>query len=126
MDQHTWIAADSRVLTTHGSLFLNVGTKPTRPWTAIDVALEARQYLTLQNTIHWIKSIVIDQELAGARVGLTRDLAVGHYKPINSERFLNDCHEYVFHFTRQGRTRLDRQAIGGTLPRPLQYWSVAS
>ena len=109
---NTWIAAASRVLTTHGSLFLNVGNKPTRPWTAIDVALEARRHLTLQNTIHWIKSIVIDQELAGTRAGLTRDLAVGHYKPINSERFLNDCHEYVFHFTRQGRTRLDRRAIG--------------
>ena len=107
-----WVGAAARLLSPHGSLFLNVGNKPTRPWTAIDVALEARQHLTLQNTIHWIKSIVIDQDLAGARAGLTRDLAVGHYKPINSERFLNDCHEYVFHFTRDGRTRLDRRAIG--------------
>ena len=107
-----WIAAVTRVLTEHGSLFLNVGNKPTRPWTAIDVALEARDHLTLQNTIHWIKSIVIDQDLAGTRAGLSRDLAVGHYKPINSQRFLNDCHEYVFHFTRQGRTPLDRRAIG--------------
>ena len=37
--------------------------------------------------------------------GLTRDLAVGHYKPINSDRFLNDCHEFIFHFTPQGRPR---------------------
>jgi len=107
-----WIAAVTRVLTEHGSLFLNVGNKPTRPWTAIDVALEAREHLALQNTIHWIKSIVIDQDLAGTRAGLSRDLAVGHYKPINSQRFLNDCHEYVFHFTRHGRTPLDRRAIG--------------
>ena len=39
-------------------------------------------------------------------------MAVGHYKPINSERFVNDCHEFVFHFTRDGRTPLDRTAIG--------------
>ncbi len=43
---------------------------------------------------------------------LDRDLAVGHYKPINSARFVNDCHEFVFHFTPDGRTPLDRRAIG--------------
>jgi site-specific DNA-methyltransferase (adenine-specific) len=35
-----------------------------------------------------------------------------HYKPINSKRFLYDCHEFVFHFTREGHTPLDRRAIG--------------
>ena len=107
-----WIEGAARVLSTRGSLFLNVGNKPTQPWTAIDVALEARRHLTLQNTIHWIKSIVIGHELAGSRARLERDLAVGHYKPINSDRFLNDCHEFVFHFTPKGRTPLDRRAIG--------------
>ena len=66
---------------------------------------------TLQNTIHWIKSIAIDRDAAGG-AALDRDLAVGHYKPINSARFVNDCHEYVFHFTRHGETALDRTAIG--------------
>jgi site-specific DNA-methyltransferase (adenine-specific) len=37
---------------------------------------------------------------------------VGHYKPINSNRFLNDCHEFVFHFSPRGKTLLDRRAIG--------------
>ena len=36
---------------------------------------------------------------------ITRDIAVGHYKPINSERYLNDCHEFVFHFTPGGAPR---------------------
>ena len=107
-----WIGAAARVLTESGSLFLNVGSTPVRPWTAFDVAAEARQHLELQNTIHWIKSIVIDQTLAGTRVRLERDLAVGHYKPINSERFLNDCHEFIFHFSPAGRTPLDRRAVG--------------
>jgi site-specific DNA-methyltransferase (adenine-specific) len=107
-----WIAAAARALGRHGSLFLNVGAKPTDPWTAMDVAQAARGHLTLQNTIHWIKSIAIDRDAAGASAALDRDLAVGHYKPINSARFVNDCHEFVFQFTHDGRTPLDRQAIG--------------
>ncbi|HEY0874815.1 MAG TPA: site-specific DNA-methyltransferase [Vicinamibacterales bacterium] len=103
-----WIAAAGRVLDPGGSLFLNVGAKPTDPWTAFDVAQAARQHLELQNTIHWVKSIAIDK-LASNGHGAT---SVGHYKPINSDRFLNDCHEFVFHFTPGGRTRLDRKAIG--------------
>jgi site-specific DNA-methyltransferase (adenine-specific) len=107
-----WIAAAARVLRPDGSLFLNVGAKPSDPWTALDVAQAARPHLRLQNIIHWIKSIAIDRESAGASAGLTRDLAIGHYKPINSDRFVNDCHEFIFHFTPAGQTRLDRRAVG--------------
>jgi site-specific DNA-methyltransferase (adenine-specific) len=107
-----WIGATARVLVREGSLFLNVGGKPTDPWTAMDVAQRARRHLHLQNTIHWIKSIAIDRDAAGAGADLDRDLAVGHYKPINSARFVNDCHEFIFHFTPEGRTPLDRRAIG--------------
>ena len=107
-----WIKAAARTLSPHGSLFLNVGAKPTDPWTAMEVAQTARRHLHLQNTIHWIKSIAIDQETAGAAARLDRDLAVGHYKPINSDRFVNDCHEFIFQFTPEGRTPLDRRAIG--------------
>jgi site-specific DNA-methyltransferase (adenine-specific) len=107
-----WIGAAARVLRPDGSLFLNVGAKPSDPWTALDVAQAARPHLRMQNIIHWIKSIAIDRQSAGAAAGLTRDLAVGHYKPINSERFINDCHEFVFHFTPNGATSLDRLALG--------------
>lgn len=103
-----WIGAARRVLEPEGSLFLNVGAKPTDPWTAFDVAQAARPHLYLQNTIHWVKSVAIDKLAAGAG----GDVAVGHYKPINSPRFVNDCHEFVFHFTPEGRTPLDRAAIG--------------
>ena len=109
---NTWIAAAARVLRPDGSLFLNVGAKPTAPWTALAVVQVARSHLRLQNVIHWIKSIAIDRESAGVAAGLTRDLAVGHYKPINSDRFLNDCHEFVFHLTPAGDTSLDRLALG--------------
>jgi site-specific DNA-methyltransferase (adenine-specific) len=108
----SWVRAVARVLSPGGSLFLNVGSKPTRPWSALDVAQAVRPHLHLQNIFHWVKSVVIEQEAAGASAGLSRDLAVGHYKPINSRRFVNDCHEFVFHFTPAGRTELDRRSIG--------------
>jgi len=107
-----WLGAARAALAPDGSLFLNVGTIPSDPWAAMDVAQAARKHLHLQNTIHWIKSIAIDRDAVGGAVTLPRDLAVGHYKPINSPRFVNDCHEFVFHFTPEGRTPLDRVAIG--------------
>ena len=58
---NTWVAAAARVLRPDGSLFLNVGAKPSDPWTALDVAQAARAHLRLQNIIHWIKSIAIDR-----------------------------------------------------------------
>jgi hypothetical protein len=100
---NAWVAAAARVLRPEGSLFLNVGAKPTDPWTALDVAQAVRPHLRLQNIIHWVKSIAIERSAAGSAAGLTRDLAVGHYKPINSDRFLNDCHEFIFHFTRSAK-----------------------
>jgi len=107
-----WVAAAVRVMDAAGSLFLNVGSKPTDPWTAFDVAQAVRPHLYLQNTLHWVKSIAIDPDAAGIASGLTEPLAVGHYKPINSPRFVNDCHEFIFHFTPTGRTPLDRLAVG--------------
>lgn len=40
------------------------------------------------------------------------DVSFGHYKPIGGQRFLNDCHEYIFHLTKTGKVPLDRLAIG--------------
>jgi site-specific DNA-methyltransferase (adenine-specific) len=107
-----WIQAARRAMADDGSLFLNVGAKPRDPWTALDVAQAVRPHLELQNIIHWVKSIAIEKALAGTRAGLKDDLAVGHYKPINSGRFLNDCHEFVFHFSKTGATPIDRTAVG--------------
>ena len=107
-----WIRALARVMAPQGSFFLNVGAKPTDPWIALEVAQVARRNFQLQNTIHWVKSIAIDREATGASLALDRDVAIGHYKPINSDRFVNDCHEFIFHFTPSGRTRLDRRAVG--------------
>ncbi|MGD0717969.1 MAG: site-specific DNA-methyltransferase [Thermoplasmata archaeon] len=111
-----WIRAFSeavdRVLSGRGSLFLNVGSPPRDPWFAWDVAREAGQRFVLQNVVHWIKSIAIDHRFASRTSGLTRDLALGHYKPVGSPRFVHGAQEYVFHFSRAGDVPLDRLAIG--------------
>jgi len=101
-----------RVLEEEGSFFLNVGNKPGDQWIAWDVANRLRQYLVLQNVIHWIKSIAIPKEDVGDYPAIQGDIAVGHYKPITSQRFLHDCHEFIFHFTKSGKVQLDRLAIG--------------
>jgi site-specific DNA-methyltransferase (adenine-specific) len=107
-----WAEEAWRCLAPNGSLFLNVGVRPKEPWGAWEVAEVFRRRFALQNVIHWIKSIHISKRATGNYPGLTGDITVGHYKPINSDRFVNDQHEYIFHFTREGTVELDRLAIG--------------
>jgi site-specific DNA-methyltransferase (adenine-specific) len=105
-------AAVDRALSPQGSFFLNVGGPPRDPTLPWAIAERVRSHLTLQNVIHWVKSIAIDRASVGQGHGLSRDLAVGHYKPIRSDRFLHGAHEYIFHFTHGGNVRLDRLAVG--------------
>lgn len=101
-----------RVLSDSGSFFLNVGGKPSDPWIPFEILQELRRFFVLQNVIHWIKSIAIPKQDVGNYPQILGDIAVGHYKPIVSQRFLHDCHEYIFHFTKSGQVPLDRLAIG--------------
>jgi site-specific DNA-methyltransferase (adenine-specific) len=96
------------VLSDTGSLFLNIGTKPSDPWLSTDVANALRNDYHLQNVIHWIKSVSIDHITDGNSSVDT----VGHVKPIKSARFLNDVHEYIFHFTKSGKVPLEKLSIG--------------
>jgi site-specific DNA-methyltransferase (adenine-specific) len=100
-----WAAQISRLLRPNGSLFLNVGAAPSNPMLPHEIALQLRQHFVLQNTIHWIKAVTLPNDKG-------EEISRGHFKPINSPRFLNDCHEYVFHFTPNGKTPLDRLALG--------------
>ncbi len=96
------------VLKEGGSLFLNIGTKPKDQWLPFDAAATLRDTFQLQNVFHWVKSIYIENSSYGSDTSLN----VGHFKPINSKRFVNDAHEYVFQFTHQGNVELDRLAVG--------------
>lgn len=107
-----WAGEVSRVLSDSGSLFLNVGSKPTDPLVPFQLLDRMLCHFRLQNVIHWVKSIAILKSEVGDYPGIVQDVVVGHYKPINSKRFLNDCHEYVFHLTKHGDVQLDRLAVG--------------
>ena len=89
-----------RVLKDDGSFFLNVAGTNSDPWIAAEVANAMRDLFHLQNAIVWVKSISIGEA------------TVGHFKPVNSRRYLNHTHEHVFHFTKEGAVPLDRLAVG--------------
>jgi site-specific DNA-methyltransferase (adenine-specific) len=95
-----WAAQIRRLLKESGSFFLNIGAAPSNPMLPHEIVMAFREMFVLQNTIHWIKSIAIDER------------TFGHFKPISSPRFLNDCHEYVFHFTKSGKIDIDRLSLG--------------
>jgi site-specific DNA-methyltransferase (adenine-specific) len=109
--EHVGVAV-RRVLSDKGSLFLNVGGTLKDPWIPLEIAERMRRTFVLQNTIHWIKSIAIPKKDAAKYENIKGDIAVGHYKPIGGKRFLNDAHEYIFHFTKDGDVELDRLAVG--------------
>ncbi len=100
-----WARQIQRLLQPNGSLFLNLGAAPSNPMLPHEIVMRLRELFVLQNTIHWIKAISMPNDEG---VEISR----GHFKPINSPRYLNDCHEYIFHFTPHGRTPLDRLALG--------------
>lgn len=102
---YQWAAQIRRLLTPTGSVFLNLGAAPSNPLLPHELLLRLGDLFVLQNTIHWIKAISIADD-AG------KIASRGHFKPISSPRYLNDCHEYVFHLTREGRTPIDRLALG--------------
>jgi site-specific DNA-methyltransferase (adenine-specific) len=104
--------AVDRVLADDGSFFLNIGGRPKDPWLPWDVARAVAGRFELQNVIHWVKSIAIDRSAAGKSAGLDRDLALGHYKPLASRRYVHGAHEYIFHFSRRGDVPIDRLAVG--------------
>ena len=116
-----WAGRIRRVLKSNGSFFLNIGAAPSNPMLPHELAIRFRDLFVLQNTIYWIKSIAIEDRCSRRPVGdarashreaATAIRSHGHFKPINSKRFLNACLEYIFHFTKTGRVALDRLALG--------------
>ena len=104
-----WATEVKRVMADDASFFLNIGAPPSNPLLPHQLILalteEPDPLFILQNTFHWIKSISIETT-AGQQI------SAGHFKPINSKRYVNDCHEYVFHLTKTGNVPLDRRSAG--------------
>jgi len=100
-----WATEVHRLLKPDGSFFLNVGSSPSNPMLPHELVLQLRPLFVIQNTIHWIKSIALPDADG-------KEISRGHFKPINSPRFLNDCHEYVFQLTKLGNVKINRLALG--------------
>ena len=101
-------AAIYRVLEDDGHFFLQMGgiaSRPTIPWDVLTRAQSAG--FVLQNEIVWVKNITVADE------------SYGQFKPINSGRFLNNTHEFIFHLTKTGKIPVNRLAVGS----PLKYKS---
>lgn len=89
-----------RCLNDDGSVFLNIDRSSKNPGALFKLIGELCSIFCLQNTISWVKSISID------------DVTKGHFKPLNSKRYLNHTHEYIYHFTKSGNIPLDKLSIG--------------
>lgn len=99
-----WGREVMRTLTPDGSFFLNIAGAPSRPLLPFHLALAFSEFAVLQNTFHWVKSISVRKD--------GKDISVGHFKPLSTNRYVNDMHEYVFHFSKNGKAKMDRKAIG--------------
>lgn len=89
-----------RILKDDGHLFLNMGYSNVDPWIGMDVANRVRNHFVLQNSIMWVKSIHVSGKTSG------------HFKPINSNRFVSPTWENLFHFTKSGSVPIDRLSVG--------------
>ena len=89
-----------RVMRPDGSFFLNITGSRAMPWMPFELIVRLRPLFQLQNHITWVKSISIGDD------------TLGHFKPVNSPRFLHRAHESLFHLTGTGTVRLDRLAVG--------------
>ena len=99
------------ILKENGSFFLNIAGRPADPMLPFLVADRFTKHYRLQNKIIWIKSVTIEQEDIGKNNEF-RETSIGHFKPLNSERYLTDIHEYIFHFTKTGNVKIDKMGIG--------------
>lgn len=103
-----WIYALTFALAENGSLFLNIGSTPKDPALGLRVMAAAEAHFKVQNVIHWVKSATFP-------MGASQK-SIGHFKPINSNLYLNGSHEYVLHLTHTGKVPIHRKAPGVGVP----------
>lgn len=55
---------------------------------------------------------VVQQHIIWAKHISSKDWSVGHFKPVNSQRYLTNIHESVFILSRDGNYPLSKLAVG--------------
>jgi len=83
-----------------GILYINLGYKISHSILPLKAALTIAQHYTLLNTLCWVKSISLPHK------------SFGHFKPVNSKRYIHSGFEYIFMFAKSDQVTLDRHAIG--------------
>lgn len=96
-----------RILKDDGHIFLNMGYTNRDPWISMEVALKLKDLLVLQNNITWVKSISVPSDKTEKDV-----VTHGHFKPINSKRYINVTNENIYHFTKTDDIKVDRLSVG--------------
>lgn len=103
-DYYTWLSDIleqlDRVLKDDGSIFINIGSMNSNTYLTSDIVSISKKFFNLQNHIIWVKSIAI------------KDTTFGHFKPINSTRYLNNLYEDILHLTKTGSIAINRKNIG--------------
>ena len=100
-----------RVLKDDGHIFLNMGYTNKDPWISMEVAMKLKDLFILQNKITWVKSVHINGVLnknSDERV----DKTFGHFKNINSERYINVTNEDLYHFTKNDKVTVNKKSVG--------------
>ena len=108
-----------KILKDNGSFFLNIGNIPSNQWITIDVANIMRKYFVLQNKVIWTKSISIKKSDIIKKISssnIPEIVSIGHYQPVKSQKYLNNCFEEIFHFTHSGNVELNKLANDFAVP----------
>jgi len=79
------------------------------PWISMEVALKLKDLLVLQNKITWVKSVHIKGHLDKKN---NVDKTFGHFKNINSERYINVTNEDLYHLTKSDKVKINKKAVG--------------
>lgn len=92
-----WIAEALRIAPV---AVINFGAPTSEPMRLAEFMLDASEVAVVQQHIVWAKAVSTDT------------LSVGHFKPVNSKRYITNVHESVFIVSRDGSYALDRLAVG--------------
>lgn len=81
-------------------VMINFGARTSEPVMLCHFGVWCSEVGVLQQTIVWVKSISV------------KDKSYGHYKPVNSARYLNNLYENIYVVTRDGSYPLDKLSVG--------------
>lgn len=87
-----WARQVRRVLNSSGSFFLNIGGAPSNPMLPHEIVMTLSDFFVLQNTIHWIKSIAIEQRCSRRPVGDVKAETNQMQKPLPTGKRLQFAH----------------------------------